>query len=71
MTDDTTPPRQTVHVDMSWVKEALFGTPAPAEDKVAELLNAAKALLAEAPDDAARSAYIKALEAAVARFTET
>lgn len=70
MTDETTPPTQTVLVDMSWVKDALFGTPAP-EDKVAELLNAAKALLAEAPDEAAQTAYLKALEAAVARFNET
>jgi len=68
---DEKPPTQTVNVDMSWLKAGLFGAPAAPEDKVAELLNAAKALLAEAPDDAAQGAYLRALEAAVARFNET
>lgn len=33
MTDESTPTPQTVHIDMSWLKDALFAMPNPLDEK--------------------------------------
>jgi hypothetical protein len=68
MTDETKPPTQTVHVDMSWLKDALFGAMNPPEPTdIAAGVAEIQRLLKEAYDHyfATTDGYCKSSEGAV------